>query len=140
MFSFSCLSPFLLYPVLAPPTSELESSFLFQSIFCDSLLCPYSCLRHKSLWQLWADTSASAPRQVHFPAQANFLSILNTSTKSDTACLAPRQREGLCLLLCPWKSNFLLNCTLSRKLEHQDNLCPTLLRSSFPSCCSPEKH
>ena len=63
-----------------------------------------------------------------------------TSTKSDTACPAPRQREGLCLLLCPWKSNFLSNCTLSRKLEHQDNLCLTLLGSSFPSRYSSEKH
>ena len=37
--------------------------------------------------------------------------------KSDTACPAPRQWEGLCLPLCPWKSNFLLNRTLSRNLR-----------------------
>ena len=112
----------------------VSEHFLWQSVV------PLLRFMSQEPLQLWADTSASAPRQVHFPAQANCLSILNTSTKSDTACPAPRQWEGLCLLLCPWKSNFLLNCTLSRKLEHQDNLCPTLLRSSFPSCCSSEKH
>lgn len=81
LFSFSCLAPLLLvnmlYPLPASPSAKLESSFLLQSTFYDSLLCSYSRLYHKSLWQLWADISASAPCQVHLPAQANSLSILN---------------------------------------------------------------
>lgn len=140
--------PFLLanvlYPVLTSSRAELESSFLFQSISRESLLCPCSHWHHMSLQQLRAeeDTSASALRWVHFQAQgqqtASFLPPCPQSMpsrKAGSACLALRQWEGLFPFLWPWNSNFLLNHTLARQLGHQDSLC-LILRKSLPGCCS----
>lgn len=108
--SSSCLAPFVLVNMLTlpPRRTELESSFLFQSTFCESLLCPCPHLCHMSLPQQWAleDTSAKCPACAKFipePKDSKLpLRPYEVYPKAGAACPALRQWEGLLLLLWPW--------------------------------------